>query len=74
MSLFDWLNRHVAPWITAAGFTPRSVTLEVRGRSSGRPIRLSMSPSEVEGRQYLVVATGSGPDSAVVALGLPEEE
>ena len=29
---------------------------------------------EHAGRQYVVVATGSGPDSAVVALSLPAEE
>jgi hypothetical protein len=39
--LVTWLNRCVAPLITAIGITPRSVTLEVRGRISGKRIRLS---------------------------------
>lgn len=54
----DWLNRRVAPLITALGITPRSVTLEVRGRTSGRPRRLSVSPSELRGKQYLVSLAG----------------
>jgi hypothetical protein len=58
MSLVDWLNRRVAPLITAIGITPRSVTLEVRGRRSGRPIRLSMSPSRLGDKRYLVSLAG----------------
>ncbi len=58
MGLVDWLNRRVAPRITALGITPRSVTLEVRGRRSGRPVRLSMSPARYEGRRYLVSLAG----------------
>ena len=54
----DWLNRQVAPWITALGITPRSVTLEVRGRRSGKPIRLSISPARLEGKRYLVSLAG----------------
>jgi hypothetical protein len=51
MRLVSWLNRRVAPLITAIGITPRSVTLEVRGRTSGKPIRLSVSPAERNGQQ-----------------------
>ncbi|MDH3214569.1 MAG: nitroreductase/quinone reductase family protein, partial [Myxococcales bacterium] len=58
MSLVDWFNRRIAPWITAIGVTPRSVTLEVRGRKSGKPIRLSMSPSRLDDEQYLVSLAG----------------
>ncbi len=58
MDFVAWLNRRVAPLITAMGVTPRSVTLEVKGRTSGRPIRLSMSPAELDGRQYLVSLAG----------------
>jgi hypothetical protein len=58
MSLVDWLNRRVAPLITAIGITPRSVTLEVRGRSSGRSIRLSMSPARLGDKRYLVSLAG----------------
>lgn len=58
MSVVSWLNRRVAPLITAIGITPRSVTLEVRGRTSGKPIRLSVSPSELNGKEYLVSLAG----------------
>jgi deazaflavin-dependent oxidoreductase (nitroreductase family) len=58
MGLADWLNRHVAPFITALGVTPRSVTLEVRGRRTGRPIRLSISPARFQDEDYLVSLAG----------------
>jgi hypothetical protein len=58
MGLVGWFNQRVAPVITATGITPRSVTLEVHGRKSGRPIRLSMSPSELNGKRYLVSLAG----------------
>ncbi len=58
MSLEGWLNRRVAPWITALGITPRSVTLEVRGRRSGRPLRVALSPAKFAGRRYLVSLAG----------------
>jgi hypothetical protein len=58
MSLVSWLNRRVAPLITAIGITPRSVRLEVRGRTSGKRIRLSVSPSELNGKNYLVSLAG----------------
>ena len=58
MSFVNWLNQRVAPLITAVGVTPRSVTLEVRGRSSGKPIRLSMSPAAFDGKKYLVSLAG----------------
>jgi hypothetical protein len=54
----DWFNRRIAPRITALGITPRSVTLEVRGRRSGRPIRLSISPATCDGKRYLVSLAG----------------
>jgi len=58
MSIVDWLNRRVAPVITSLGVTPRSVTLEVRGRRSGRPVRLSISPVQLQGERYLVSLRG----------------
>lgn len=58
MSFADWFNKHVAPRITALGITPRSVTLEVRGRRSGRPILLSISPARLGGKRYLVSLAG----------------
>ena len=58
MGFADWFNRRIAPSITALGITPRSVTLEVRGRRSGKPIRLSITPAHVAGRRYLVSLAG----------------
>ena len=58
MSFVIWLNRRIAPWATALGITPRSVTLEVRGRRSGKPVRLSVSPARLGGKQYLVSLAG----------------
>ena len=58
MDPVNWLNGRVAPLITTIGITPRSVTLEVRGRISGNPIRLSMSPSQIGDNQYLVSLAG----------------
>jgi hypothetical protein len=58
MKFVEWLNYRVAPWIAAIGVTPRTVTLEVRGRRSGRPIRLALSPARLEGQQYLVSLAG----------------
>jgi len=58
MNVEEWLNRRVAPWITALGITPRSVTLEVRGRRSGKAIRLSISPARLGGKRYLVSLAG----------------
>ncbi|WP_374686592.1 nitroreductase/quinone reductase family protein [Promineifilum sp.] len=50
----NWLNARFAPWITALGLTSGSVTLEVRGRRSGRPIRVSVTRVRQDGKQYLV--------------------
>jgi hypothetical protein len=61
MGLVSWLNRRVAPLITSVEATPRNVTLEVRGRTSGKPIRLAISPSEVNGKRYLVSLAGERP-------------
>lgn len=58
MSLVSWLNGRVALLITAIGITARSVKLEVRGRISGKPIRLSVSPSDLNGKKYLVSLFG----------------
>ncbi len=58
MSIEGWLNRNIAPLITALGITRRSVTLEVKGRKSGKPIKLSISPAELDGVRYLVSLYG----------------
>lgn len=53
-----WFNNHIAPRITALGLTHGSVTLEVIGRTSGKPIRLSVTQVRRDGRTYLVALRG----------------
>lgn len=54
----NWLNARVAPRLTALGLTSGSVTLEVIGRTSGKPIRLSVTRVRRDGRAYLVALGG----------------
>lgn len=56
--IVGWLNSQIAPRITALGLTRGSVTLEVTGRRSGRPIRLSVTQVRHDGRVYLVALGG----------------
>lgn len=53
-----WINSHIAPRITALGLSRGSVTLEVIGRASGKPIRLSVTQVRRDGRTYLVALGG----------------
>ena len=46
------------PWYTGLGITTRTVTLEVRGRKTGRPIRVSLSRTDYSGRSYFVSLGG----------------
>ena len=75
MSLATWLYRggrpnRVAAWINArtaalyaAGLVPGHwVALEVRGRRSGRLLRLPVVVATVEGERYLVSMLGDGVD------------
>ena len=54
----EWFNRHVAHRITALGFTPRTVTLEVIGRRSGKLFRMAVSPAWAGRKDYLVSIFG----------------
>ena len=53
-----WFNDRIAPRITALGLTRGSMTLEVIGRPSGKPIRLSVTQVRRDGRTYLVALRG----------------
>lgn len=72
MNVAKWLYRGgrpnrvatVANWLSAVihslGVSPNyAVTLEVRGRRSGRPIRLPLVMAVVEGERYLVSMLGA---------------
>jgi len=58
INLFDWLRLKVIPWYTALGITQRTVTLEVMGRRTGKPIRISLSRTHHLGRSYFVSLGG----------------
>ncbi len=60
MGLFDWITRKAIPWYTSLGLTARTVTLEVPGRKTGRPIRVSLSRTDYGGRRYFVSLGGEG--------------
>ena len=53
-----WLKRKLIPWYTSLGLTRRTVTLEVVGRATGRPIRVSLSRTAHNGRSYFVSLAG----------------
>lgn len=38
MNIFSWLRIKAIPWFTALGLTSGTITLEVAGRKSGRPV------------------------------------
>jgi hypothetical protein len=53
------LNRAWA-WVGGAGFSRRLVTLQVRGRSSGRLISFPLIVADYQGERYLVAMLGQG--------------
>jgi deazaflavin-dependent oxidoreductase (nitroreductase family) len=55
------LMNKVAAAMVSAGLRPnRMVTLEVRGRRTGRTISVPLVPVEFEGERYLVAMLGTG--------------
>lgn len=58
MNPFDWIKFRLIPWYTSLGLTRRTVTLEVRGRTTGRPVRTSLSRTEYGGQSYFVSLAG----------------
>jgi hypothetical protein len=58
MGIIDWVKRKAIPWFTSLGITSRTVTLEVRGRRSGKPMRVSLSRTDHAGQQYFVSLAG----------------
>ena len=58
VNVFDWIRYKAIPWYTSLGLTRRTVTLEVVGRKTGRPIRVSLSRTEFGGRSYFVSLGG----------------
>lgn len=58
MSRSGWLKGVFIPWFTSLGLTSRTVTLEVTGRKTGNPRRMSLSRTEYGGRQFFVSLAG----------------
>ena len=58
MSLVEWIQKKAIPWFTSLGLTSRTVTLEVRGRKTGRPIRVSLARTDYGGQRYFVSLGG----------------
>lgn len=49
-----WFKYTAIPWFTALGVTRGTITLEVRGRKTGNPIRVSLTTVRHNGAGYLV--------------------
>ncbi len=49
-----WFIYKLIPWYTSLGLSKGTVTLEVRGRKTGRPIHISLTTVKHNGSRYLV--------------------
>ena len=58
MSFFEWVKKTAIPWYTSLGITSRTVTLEVRGRKTGRLIQVSLARTDCGDNQYFVSLAG----------------
>lgn len=56
----SWLKNQLIPWYTSLGLTSGTITIEVRGRVSGNPIRLAVTRVRRDNREYLV-SLGANP-------------
>lgn len=52
--LISWVTHTAIPWYTSLGLTRSTVTLEVQGRRSGKPMRVSVTTVRQGGERYLV--------------------
>ena len=58
MNVFSWFRYKAIPWFTALGMTSGTITLEVRGRKSGKPVRVSLTQVRLGDASYLVSLGG----------------
>lgn len=58
MNFNEWLERTAVPWFTALGLTRRTVTLEVAGRKTGEPRKVTVATTPVGGERYIVSVHG----------------
>jgi deazaflavin-dependent oxidoreductase (nitroreductase family) len=54
----DWLEQTAVPWFTSLGFTKRTITLEVTGRKSGTPRKVTVATQKSGDKRYLVSVHG----------------
>lgn len=53
-----WFEYNAIPWFTSLGLSKRTITLEVIGRKSGRPRKVTVSTVADERSRYLVSVHG----------------
>jgi hypothetical protein len=58
MSLWDWIRYRRFPWYTSLGSTTCTETLEIAGRQTGKPIRVSLTRTVADGQEYFVSLGG----------------
>ena len=58
MGLMEWIERTAVPWFTSLGLTKRTVTLEVPGRKTGKPRKVTVATVQENGRRFLVSVHG----------------
>ena len=56
--LVHWFNYTVIPWYTSLGFTKGTITLEMRGRKTGKPVHVSLTIVRQGVARYLVSLYG----------------
>jgi deazaflavin-dependent oxidoreductase (nitroreductase family) len=56
--LSDWIKTTLVPWYTSLGLTKRTITLEVIGRKSGKPRKVTVATVVDRGSRYLVSMHG----------------
>jgi deazaflavin-dependent oxidoreductase (nitroreductase family) len=52
--LDHWFKYTALPWYTSLGFSKRTITLEIAGRKTGKPTRVSLTVVRRGGSRYLV--------------------
>ena len=58
MGFIKWVKKTAIPWFTGLGITSRTVTLEVHGRKTGKPIQVSLSRTDYAENRYFVSLAG----------------
>ena len=53
-NLVHWFNYTAIPWYTSLGFTKGTIALEIVGRKTGKPTRVSLTTVRLGRSRYLV--------------------